>query len=58
MSDALIQIVIGVLIILIPTALGALFFMWRDIALLKRDVDAVADIVGTERAKARRKKSE
>lgn len=43
---------------LIAGAVVTLFIMWRDIAILKRDVDGLAENIGTVRAKARRKKAE
>jgi hypothetical protein len=52
------DIIIGAGSALIAAAVGAVFFMWRDIAVIKRDIDGIADVLGTTRAKARRKPAE
>ncbi len=56
--DIVADALIATLSILVASAIGALFFMWRDIAVLKRDVDGLASVIGTKRSKARCKKAE
>jgi hypothetical protein len=56
--DVFNQVLIATLSILVASAIGSLLFMWRDIAVLKRDVDGLAEVIGTKRSKARCKKSE
>ncbi len=45
------EILIAVFFGVVTTALK----IWRDVHILKRDVDAIAEIIGTERALARKK---
>ncbi len=52
------DVIVGVLIVLASGAITSSLFMWRDIAVLKRDVDALALFVGTPRAKARNNKAD
>ncbi len=56
MSDALLNALLGIVGSLAVAAIIGAIAAWKDIAVLKRDVDALADIVGTQRAKARRPK--
>lgn len=42
---------------LLATGVITLFKMWRDIAVIKRDIDALACLLGTKRAIARRQKN-
>lgn len=55
MSEALlVSIATALFIGILSSALKS----WRDIAVLKRDVDALAEILGTERSKARKESAD
>ena len=58
MRDLLIGIGVTVIGGLISAGIMALLIMWRDLAVAKRDIDALAEIIGTERAKARKERKE
>lgn len=58
LADEIIKALLAGLAILIAAGIAALFIMWRDNAVMKRDIDALADIIGTDRAKARRPKAD
>ncbi len=47
-----------IIVPLIVVAVCGLIKMYKDIAVIKRDIDGLADVVGTTRAKARRPKSD
>jgi len=47
----------GAVVVLISGGIIALIQMYRDHAVMKRDIDSIADLIGTKRAKARRKEN-
>jgi hypothetical protein len=51
--DELKTIVITAVVGLVVTGFIALLNLWRDSAVMKRDLDALAEIIGTDRAKGR-----
>lgn len=48
----------SVLTALIIAAIGSVLKIWKDQAVIRRDIDALADLIGTKRAKARRPKAD
>lgn len=53
MPDYLISIFVSVTSGLVTSVIVTMFYMWKDQAVMKRDIDALAEHIGTERAKCR-----
>ncbi len=57
-SEELVKAALSACAILGAGGIAAIFIMWRDQAVMKRDIDGLADIIGTKRAKATRPKAD
>lgn len=58
MREKILEFLTTVLSSLLIAAITALLIMWRDLAIAKRDIDALAEIIGTKRAKCRKNRRE
>lgn len=58
MNDQTFQIFLAVVPPIAIAVGGALLKMWVDQAVIKRDIDAIAELIGTKRSQARKKRAE